>query len=75
MPPQAGTTASPAVPGTPGTVPGTPGTVPGAPGFPRAPGAIVDPSNPGQHFPLPPRRLMPPNVLRRVPPTQSDATQ
>lgn len=56
------------VPGMPQPMPGT--GLPGAPGQP--PPATVSPQ-PGQ-VPVPPRRMLPPNLLRRVPPATTDAT-
>lgn len=54
------------------------------PGTPGAPGGLVRPQQPGitpgqplqpGQVPIPPRRMLPPNVLRRVPPPAADATQ
>ncbi len=81
----------PAPPQTAGAMPGqpivgappVPGTVPTlspvTPGF--VPPIVIAPSGrpieppPSGQMPIPPRRLLPPNVLRRVPSTPSDATQ
>lgn len=78
--PQAGA----AIPGQPIVgAPPIPGTVPMpspvTPGF-VPPAVIAPPGSPGEtprsgQMPISPRRLLPPNVLRRVPPAPSDATQ
>lgn len=54
-------------PGSSGTASGT--VIPGQPAF--QPGQTLQP---GQ-VPIPPRRMLPPNVLRRVPPPASNATE
>jgi hypothetical protein len=71
---------APPVAGAPGQQPTRPTAVPGAvqppgvfqpgvgPGI--LPGQTVQPG-----VPIPPRRMLPPNVLRRVPPPASDATE
>jgi len=81
MPPAAGAPGGtvPAVPGAPMT-PGagtTPGAVPptvAAPGTPAVPPGVVQPlpQNPNALPPLP-RRPLPPNLLRRLPPAGNDA--
>ncbi len=72
------TASSPSSPAAGSTgLPGAP-TAPGLPPQPVAPGAVppipprVQQPQPGQ-MPFPPRRMLPPNVLRRVPPSTSDA--
>jgi hypothetical protein len=65
VPPLAG---APGLPTPPGLTPGVeqPGRLP--------PGVVPQPAVQQPGIPVPPRRMLPPNLLRRVPPTTSDAT-